>query len=64
MVKSKQIHIPHNSITHAEEMFYGCKSLLSLPDISKWDAKNVTNIDNIFYGCCSLQSLPDISKWI
>ena len=24
-------------------MFYGCSSLNSLPDISKWDTKNVTD---------------------
>ena len=25
-------------------MFYGCSSLSSLPDISKWNTNNVTNI--------------------
>ena len=29
-------------------MFYGCKSLLSLPDISKWKTKNVTGINELF----------------
>ena len=29
-------------------MFYGCSSLVSLPDISKWNTKNVTNIKHIF----------------
>ena len=44
-------------------MFYRCKSLKSLPDISKWDTSNVTNMSGIFYECNSLSSLPDISKW-
>ncbi len=44
-------------------MFYKCSSLLSLPDISKWNTSNVTNIFNIFSECSSLLSLLDISKW-
>jgi len=44
-------------------MFYGCSSLSSLPDISKWNTNNVTNMSSKFYGCSSLSSLPDISKW-
>ena len=35
----------------------------SLPDISKWNTKNVTIMDLLFYNCSSLSSLPDISKW-
>jgi surface protein len=37
--------------------------MLSLPDILKWNTKNIENINNIFKGCSSLISLPDISKW-
>ena len=44
-------------------MFYYCRSLQSLPDISKWNTENVTNMSYMFYDCSSLQSLPDISKW-
>ena len=44
-------------------MFSGCKSLKELPDISKWDTKNVTNMRGMFYDCNSLNNLPDISKW-
>ena len=44
-------------------MFYWCKSLYSLPDISKWDTKNITNMKQMFSYCKSLKSLPDISKW-
>ena len=44
-------------------MFEGCSKLSSLPDISKWNTKNVTNMSYMFYDCLSLSSLPDISKW-
>ena len=43
-------------------MFSGCKSLSSLPDISKWNINNVKNMSFMFEGCKSLSSLPDISK--
>ena len=44
-------------------MFYDCSSLNNLPDISKWDTKNVIYMNCMFYGCSSLNYLPDISKW-
>ena len=44
-------------------LFYGCESLISLPDISKWEINNIINMSNIFVGCSSLKYLPDISKW-
>ena len=46
-----------------QSMFYNCSSLISLPDISKWNTNNVKNMSWMFYGCSSLSSLPDISKW-
>ena len=50
-------------INNMSYMFNLCQSLLSFPDISKWNTNNVTNMSNIFRGCESLLSLPDISKW-
>ena len=44
-------------------MFSNCKSLSSLPDISKWNTNNVNNMSEMFSGCSSLSSFPDISKW-
>jgi surface protein len=44
------------------DLFNGCFSLSSLPDISKWNIDNVTNIKYLFNDCKSLSSLPDISK--
>jgi surface protein len=43
-------------------LFSDCKSLSTLPDISKWNTNNVTNISYLFSDCKSLSTLPDISK--
>ena len=42
---------------------YNSVSLLSLPDISKWNTSNVNEMNSMFSKCNSLISLPDISKW-
>ena len=52
-----------NPIINMSHMFNECESLISLPDISKWDTKNVKNMSNMFTFCKSLISLPDISEW-
>ena len=52
-----------NNIIDARGIFEDCKSLLSVPDISKWDIKNIDSLGFMFSGCESLSSLPDISKW-
>jgi len=52
-----------DNITNMHCMFQSCSSLLSLPDISKWNTSNVTDIGGMFQSCSSLSSLPDISKW-
>ena len=44
-------------------MFEKCHSLISLPDISKWNISNIIDMRRIFENCNSLISLPDISKW-
>ena len=44
-------------------MFCRCNSLISLPDISKWNTNNITDMNHMFDKCISLSSLPDISKW-
>ena len=43
-------------------MFCGCKSLISLPDISKWNTDGITEIYFVFLNCNSLISFPDLSK--
>ena len=52
-----------NYVTDMSCMFAGCSSLISLPDISKWDTSNVNDMNYMFCGCTSLSSLPDISRW-
>ena len=52
-----------NNIIDASYMFSGCKSLNSLPDITKWNTINIKNISFMFSWCISLNSLPDISNW-
>ena len=44
-------------------LFTKCSSLKELPDISKWNTKNVFTFSHMFFECVSLKSLPDISKW-
>ena len=44
-------------------MFNKCSSLLSLPDISKWNISKLRNISVMFYECNSLISFPDVSIW-
>ena len=44
-------------------MFEDCHSLKFLPDISKWNTRNVTNMWRMFTCCINLKCLPDISKW-
>jgi len=44
-------------------MFANCESLENVPDISKWDTKNVKDMSYMFSHCKSLKYAPDISKW-
>ena len=54
--------INHNVI-NMKNIFSGCSSLKSLPNISEWVTSNVNDMSNLFEGCSSLISIPDISKW-
>ena len=51
------------NVTNMSGMFYYCESLLSLPDIHKWNTYIIKDMNFIFRNCVSLSSLPDISKW-
>ena len=44
-------------------MFCNCASLLSIPDISKWNTANIKYAKSLFEGCISLKEWPDISNW-
>ena len=50
-------------ITSFYGMFYQCKSLLYVPDISKFDTSNIIRMNDMFCDCSSLLFLPDISNW-
>ena len=52
-----------SKVEKMSSMFKGCKSLISLPDMSNWNTSNVEDMRYMFYGCKSLISLPDISNW-
>ena len=60
-LKIKLIEI--KNVTNMRRIFYNCRSLVSLPDISKWNTFNVTTMKYMFKNCSSLKSFPDISKW-
>ena len=51
------------NITQMKSLFCGCQSLLSIPDIWKWNTSNITDMNSLFSECTSLEYLPDISKW-
>ena len=51
------------TINDFSHMFDSCSLLKCLPDIDKWETKNVTNMSYMFCECSPLQSLPDISNW-
>ena len=62
-IKDNIIIHQYNYYSNMIEMFSDCSSLLSLPDISKWNTNNVKDMSFIFKYCSTLKSLPDISKW-
>ena len=45
------------NVTKMSDMFEGCSSLISLPDISKWDTKNATDMFSMFEGCDNLLNI-------
>ena len=44
-------------------MFFGCRKLESVGDISSWDVSNVTDMSFMFYDCKELESVGDLSNW-
>ena len=51
-----------NNIINMSCMFYECSSLLSIPDISKWNTQNLINIKDNFNKIKNLK-IPDKFKW-
>ena len=46
-----------------DEMFSGCESLISLPNISVWDTRKLKALNEMFFGCKSLTSFPELTAW-
>ena len=61
-IRNKLESLININVNDMSFMFYECNSLISLPDISKWNTSNVNNMSYMFSGCNSLISLPDIPK--
>ena len=47
-----------SNVKNMSDMFYGCSSLNSLPNISNWNTANVTDMSDMFSGCSSLKKIP------
>ena len=43
-------------------IFNRCNSLISLPDISKWNTSNVNDMRWMFYGCNESLNIPSKFK--
>ena len=43
-------------------MFYNCKSLSSLPDISQWNTESLKKYEDMFYECSKKLNIPDKFK--
>ena len=57
----KYIHFTNfntSNIKYMSCMFSGCKSLNSLPDISKWNTSNVYSMIDMFRGCKPSLNIP------
>ena len=52
-----------SNVTNMIGLFFGCESLVKLPNISKWNVGNVTNMNFLFKNCKALKEIPDISEW-
>ena len=66
MKKKKKLEIKLIELKNIDNMFCmfaECSSLITLPDIGKWDLSNVKEIRSMFYNCTSLVSLNGISEW-
>ena len=52
-----------NRLIDMSYMFYDCKTLILISNISKLNTNKVNNMKALFSKCGKLKSLPDISKW-
>ena len=52
-----------NHTNNISFMFNKCSTLISLPELSGLNTRNVIKMNSIFSQCSSLSELPDISNW-
>ena len=45
---ARYIKMEYQKIKSMKRLFYGCSSLIELPDISKWTPNNVIDLGNLF----------------
>jgi hypothetical protein len=57
-IKLKGFH----NIIYVNQMFYGCKALIEIPDFYKWNLSDFYEKSQMFYGCNSLLNIPDNLK--
>lgn len=43
-------------------MFYSCKKLVSIGDISEWNVRNVITFRGMFFNCNVLKNIGDLSQ--
>ena len=55
--------IENKNIINMSHMFSGCKTLLSISNLSRWNISQINNLSYFFYDCQILEFLPDISNW-
>ena len=58
-IKLKEI----KPIVDMSYMFFECRRLKSIPNISKWNSINIIDMGYMFDSCTGLIKLPDISTW-
>ena len=50
-----------SNVTDMSGLFYGCRSITTIPNIGKWDTSQVTNMSNMFAFAYNFND--DITKW-
>ena len=52
-----------NNLTHLEDMFTGCESLIDITELEYLNTNNVNNFEGMFCGCSSLSDIKALENW-
>ena len=52
-----------SNVKNMSNMFYNCKQLKYIGDLSNWNVSNVKSMNNMFEHCEQLKSVGDLSNW-